>query len=192
MPEMLDAIFLPLGITVKYELLSIPRIKRALKTGEIDAFPLMFTGQRKASLVVGTDVYLTANDYIWAQKAQYLTAIPWHKYDDLKGYRFGIVSHVSYGKETNDFIASNPENFYASTTTEQSIKLLLAGRVDGIFNSEYIMKNYIERNNLATQLVRSQKALFQNKYVIGISKKSPFANQLAKINQQIKQINTRQ
>jgi ABC-type amino acid transport substrate-binding protein len=189
-PELLESIFLPLGFTIEYKLLSVPRVKKQLKSGMIDAFPLMLTTSGKGNAIHLSDVYLTSNDYIWATHAKYPEGIQWASLDDLKGKTFGIVSGASYGKHANSFIAANKHLFYVSDTSELSIKLLLANRVDGIFHNEDIVMDYLVRNRLDNTLVKSDKVLYSNQYKIGISLKSSFAKQIKNINQQIEKINT--
>lgn len=150
----------------------------------------MLAKGEKSNAILLSDVYLTSNDYVWSTQAKYPEGIQWKTLDDLKDNTFAFINGASYGQDANYFIAANKQLFYGSDTLELSIRLLLAGRVDGLFHNEDIVKDYISRNNLAETLVKSDKVLYSNQYMIGISQKSCFASQIKKINEKIEKVNS--
>lgn len=184
-PTILDSIFLPMNIKVNYKVLSIKRIKMELMSGDIDGFPLVNIQGNIADSGLLSNVYLTANNYVWAARSKYPNGIKWGSLSDLTKYKIGIVYGAGYGPKTNKFIDNNSEIFYKANTSPLNIKLLLSGRLDAIFSNEDIVKGY----NESGELIRSNKALFTNNYKIILSSKSKFSSRIGELNKSIESIN---
>lgn len=179
-PELLTPVFLPLNINVQYKVLPLERVKLELVNGTIDAFPLVNMANNNNKVLL-TDVYLSANDYVWTTRSKFPKGIQWETYSDLKNYRIGIVFGAGYGVKTNEFIANNNDIFYKADSSPLNIKLLLSGRLDAIFSNEDI----ILAHNESEKLVSSKKPLFINQYKIAFSLRSKFASQIEEFNQKI-------
>ena len=102
--------------------------------------------------------------------------------------KIGIIREANYGKETDQFIENNKDNFYQSDTSSFNLKLLLGGRVDAIFSNEDVMSAHKKDLALDKDFVRSDKALFSNGYKIGFSLKSKADINLEKVNEQIQRV----
>ena len=187
-PHLVKEIMAPLDIEVRFKTLAIPRLRRALENGEIDAFPLMLNTGNTASSVVLTATYFSSKDYVWAVNKKHPNGIQWHSMDDLKSYSIGVLKGASYGPQVDAFIEANSSGLYFSDEVEMNLKMLVSGRLDGIFSNEDIIRSFRKSLGSNVQIVPSQKPIYINYYSIGISKKSPFVDRVNEMNVQIREL----
>lgn len=155
-----------------------------MKNGSVDLMSgLAKRAEREEYIQYTSPSYYTCSTVFYVQKGLGDTI---KTYDDLKKYLIGYVSNSAYFAP---FDSDTSLKKRAVTTESQLIKMLAAGRLKVMIGTDCQVDYDIAKLGFNGQF---EKALYKphnevNLY-IGISKKSPFINDIEKINKAIEEI----
>jgi len=112
-------------------------------------------------------------------------SFPYQKWDDLVGKKGVVMIGDSYGQEFDEYIAKNLTVDKVATTKE-AFDEIINGKADYFVYALYSGKNEIKKQHLTDKIQSIPNYVAAEKFYITISKNSPFAKYLSKINELIK------
>lgn len=153
------------------------QVQEKLKTGEIDfVFAIYWTEERSRYIRYSVD-YTT--DPIVAYFANG-RSFPLNQKEDLVGKRGVVTKGDSYGTELDKFIVESNLDIVETITPERAFSMLKSGEADYFLYSAYAGRALIARENLSG--FEESKTISEQLFYVGVSKKSPYANQMDAIN----------
>lgn len=173
-----------LNLEIKFVKYPWARILRNLELGEVDAMSgLAKRANREVYMHYTTPSYFTCSTVFYVKKGnKHLIK----KYEDLYKYSVAYVNNSAYFKR---FDEDKKLRKHPIPSEIQLIKMLAKNRVKVIIGTDCQADYEIKELGLKNKF---EKALFKPKnnvpLYIAISKKSPFAKELKRVNEVIKQI----
>ena len=140
---LVSAICKAAGIMPIYEFYPWKRAELRVSKGEIfAAFPYAFSKEREKSYDFSDTIFYGVNMFIYYdQNKKTNSAVPYDILDDLRGYRIGVIS--------GSFLSSTLENAgldnESTTSIDQSIHKLVAGRLDFTIDDRVVLHDAIQR-----------------------------------------------
>ncbi|OUS23780.1 hypothetical protein A9Q99_27485 [Gammaproteobacteria bacterium 45_16_T64] len=173
-------------IDVPMELATVPW-KRALaeiEQGKSALIPMIAKTAERSQYMLFTDPVFE-DPLLLAYSTDNLPSFQWKTWKDLTPYTFQLVRGYAYGNEWNKALKQHRYNHSMSISDEQSLKMLMGGRID------LIPLFYVNGTQLISDLQFGDKIKFASKplkettFYLGISKKSPLAQRLEDMNNAI-------
>ena len=148
--EILHAIFRPMGIRIDYQLDSWSRSVRLARNGDIDCIVGVYRGE-------APDLLFPQQPLAFDETAFYVAAGSDWRYqgvDSLSGERVGVIDGYSYGDVVDDWLASDAGQasvavVYGLQPLRRNLRKLLAGRLDVIIESPFVMEAMIRELRLS-------------------------------------------
>lgn len=147
------------GYTFDIKLVPWNRLLELTKQGRIDGSFSLFYNEERAKYSIFTKIPLhvsTFSLYTLKEKSE-----DFNKMEDLKGKRIGVNSGFYISKNFEDHAKSKYFILEESENIDKNIKLLVNNRIDLFMSNEYVLKTYIEENNLESSLVKVKNGLLQ-------------------------------
>ncbi len=178
-PDLVKKIFNDLGITVNSKFEGTwDVVQEKTKDGSIDVLAAAYkTAEREAYM--DYSIPYTIDPVVLVVKKG--KAFTYTKWDDLIGKRGVVTIGDSYGQDFDSFVKDklSPKQV---TTPEEAFALLDKGEADYFVYALYSAENYIFKNNLADKEEIIPQYVSTENFYITISKKSPFADLMPKVN----------
>ncbi len=169
-------------ISIEMQALPFKRCLEYTRYGVNDGCFMTIKNAERESYAHFTDSYLSIPTYVYYETAR-LGIFEWNSWDDLKNYRIGSQRGFRYGQEFTHAKQSVPLRLSEINSVKIGLDMLLKGRVDLVLSNEYrfeyLMKIHPE---LKGRFSRAQKPVAIGHVYIAISKKSPNAAIVQKLN----------
>lgn len=137
-----------------------------------------------------TESYVSVPTYLFYHQDRF-DEFQWDKWEDLQGYSLGIQRGFRYGQEFTKAVERLNLDIKPTNDISQSIKKVIAGRIDFVLVNRYRLHYLISQNpQFADQLKMAEKRVGTGKFYLAISKKSPAADMVPKLNDVIRQMKT--
>lgn len=180
--DFLRELFSRMKIDVNVQLMPWARALKTLEYGKADGVALLIPSEERGEYLAFTDKVLV-NQEVICYLPQRHADFSWQNYESLEPYTIGLVRGYVYGA---DFMKASELLEYKivySSSSEKSLELLLAGRVDLIVEDETTFKGLVEKHPEWKALIAcSAKPVSTYDWCMGISRKSPLVACMDAIN----------
>jgi len=139
--------------------------------GALDAIFTSTRTREREQYCYFPDEPLTDFSYLFYIRKNDKEKIKYNTFDDLKGYRAGLVIGFSYTKEFMDFITKE-NNYSQFVTGYKNFDLLLKERVDYVPAARRVANIYIEQLGAEDKCIALQKPLMTDYLYIMFCKKT--------------------
>jgi len=170
------------GVTINYKsclvLVSYPSSQTSISNG----YRYNLDKSKKRAQYMRFTVPIYTEPMFLAYSIDRFDTFEWQQWADLKPYRLQITRGYEYGDDWNNAVTKHDLNVSVITSDTQSLKMLLMGRVDLVpifylYGTE-MLKNYPDHKKIRF----TKKAIHNNAFYFGISKKSFLVSRLDEIN----------
>ncbi|MGW8195533.1 MAG: substrate-binding periplasmic protein [Desulforhopalus sp.] len=131
------------GITPVFQFYPWKRAELKVARGEVfAAFPYAVTEERKITYDFSDILFYGVNVFVYFQRnLKGGPSLPYRTIDDLHGYRIGCIS----GSFLYPLLERAGLNYEPTTTVDQSIQKLVAGRIDFIVDNQDVIFDAVRR-----------------------------------------------
>ena len=172
------------------EIMPRQRCMKEVKDGKYDAIMQMRYNAERAKDYIFTVPYVTAKFKLYYLKKRFPHGIKWKNPEELSQYQILATQGYYYG-ETVEALEKNGKLKIFRTIFDQVIlDQLLKGRGDLYLSDAYVADYHIAKAGLKNQVGVLEGDLGDSIYHIAISKNSPLAKEIDKINSTIKEMKT--
>ena len=176
-------------VHVSYRLLPWRRCQEQVKQGKIDGTLFMYVTEERQKDYRFSDITIEYPEGFLYSKGNFPQGIKIDQYEELVNYRIGLLRGHSYHPELMRLKEQGKLKFELIESSEQSLKMLVAGRIDimveGLVNAKY----YLSEKQLNDKVGFNQGILeFQADMAYGFYKSSPIIKYLPRINNNIKKL----
>ncbi len=178
-----------LNCDFKADLFPWRRVLLYMEKGNYDiTFPVQYKPDRERFMVF-SDVVLEDRVFVWLLKDRQDDLVNWQTIDDLKPYKFGIVSGYTYQAQMDEALEKRIIRSEQSFSAEPNFIKLIGKRFDAVLESESVVLSFFKKNpEWRQQIIHAPTVVAKDEFRIGISKKSTFAKMLPQINQVIQKM----
>lgn len=174
-------------IEVKYKLLPWRRCQEQVKQGKVDGTLFMYMTEEREKTYSFSDVTIEYPEGFLYSKVNYPLGIEINQYTDLIQYRIGLLRGHSYHPQLIKLKDQGKLRYEVIENSEQSLKMLAAGRIDimveGLINAKY----YLSQKKLTDKVgINQGELIFLAQMAYSFHKLSPAIEYLPLINQKIK------
>ena len=152
-------------------------VQEKARTGEIDAIVALYKTKEREEYLDYSIPYMTDPIVLFFASGKNFT---YNSKEDLIGKRGIATVGDSYGQEIDDFIVEANLNMSRVATPQEAFHLLGEGKADYFIYSAYSGRSIIKESNLSG--FEESGVVSEELFYIGISKKSPLAKEMPRIN----------
>lgn len=186
--ELMKAIFSRLDMTVDLKLYPMERCLQQMKEGSRDAITIVTITEERQKFMVYSDAHIITKGFIY-YSSERGDEIEWSSYEDLKGYKIGVVSGYNYGVEFKEARKKYALDVSEVNRIAQSFEKVLVGRIDIMMANQVEASEFIRLNpKYKGKLKAAQKPYIEYSYHIGFSKKSEKNKLIPMLNDVIKKM----
>lgn len=183
-PETVKTIFKDTGIKVESRYVGPwDVVQEKARTGEIDAIVALYKTKEREEYLYFSIPYTTDPIVLFFKKGK---EFAYNQKEGLIGKRGLATTGDSYGQEMDDFIVETNLSMTRVSTPEQAFSLLREEKADYFIYSAYAGRKVIAEENLSgfdeSNIVSNQL------FYVGVSKKSPYAKYMDKINSSLERM----
>lgn len=189
--DIFNAIISEVNLSVNYTELPWKRHLNYLKTGEMDiAMGASYTNER-ASYAYFTQAYRSELVNLYVRKNQ-ASKIKLKSLNDLVSspYKIGVEAGYYYGKNYQKLIKNDDfqQHIIELVNLEDSISLLLKGKLDGVLVDPITMSAFVDKYQLNDEFEAHEVIIYQDDISIMLSKKTMTRENLVRFNQAINRL----
>ncbi|WP_419710406.1 substrate-binding periplasmic protein [Pseudomonas sp. NFX224] len=184
-PSVVKKLFGQLGYEV--EIVVLGNWKRCLldaAEGRVDVVLAYSTAQREQSMLFSTVPVLREEVALFVNRQHPVT---FERLEDLSRYRGGLLFGESYGVEFDRMVAQN-NNIEWVSDSRQNFGKLIRGRIDFITQERRTGELYVQNLPGAQDIVALPKALSVDYLRVAVSRRSPLAARMPRINEQLQRM----
>ena len=182
-PELVEKIFAQLGVGVDSKFTGTwDVVQSKAKTGEVDVLAAAYKTDERETYMEYSDAYVKDPIAIFVDKDNKFS---YEKWEDLIGKRGIVMIGDSYGQELDNYIKEKL-NVMQVQTTKQAFDALAGKKVDYFIYALYSGNSEIKKQNYNDKIEALPEYVATEDFYITISKKSPYAKYLPKVNELIK------
>lgn len=183
-PALVEKIFTQLGVKVKSDFTGAwDSVQSKAKTGEVDVLVAAYKTDERESYMDYSIAYVKDPIAIFTSNESQLSYGQW---SDLIGKKGVATIGDSYGQEFDAYIKDQLEVERVSTV-KQAFDMLIAGDADYFLYALYSGNSEIKKLDYSDKIKSLPEYVSTEDFYIAISKKSPYAKYLPKVNELIKQ-----
>ena len=183
--DLLQTVFGRLGLDVELRLMPWNRALKTAEEGQADGLPLLMKAPERESYLAYTDWILEGRELFYYDSER-MASFEWDDFADLKGARIGLITGYTYGEDFLKAIDEIGLTIIRSNSNEDSLRLLMGGRLDLTLQDEILVNDILKRRpDWGKRVKNSAKAVSTYYWYMGISRKSPALRLLPDINREI-------
>ena len=189
--DFLDALGERLGTKIVSRLYPWKRVLAYLQQGTYDiTFPIQHKAERETFLLF-SDVVVEDRVFVWHLKSRNDALANWQTVEDLKPFTIGVIDGYTQGVTFDKAIADKAFTIEVSASSEANLKKLLGGRMDGVLEVESVAESYFRQHpEWRERITHAPTVVNVDRYRIGISRKSPVASMLPRVNDAVRDLRT--
>lgn len=181
-------VFSRAGLDYEITLFPFKRVIAYIHSGKADVMLMVSKTEERERFVRFTDPVFK-DPYFLYYSSQRFHHFQWQTWEDLSPYTLGAVSDFNYGQVFTQAVKQQSIQVQYVSNDRLNLRKLVGGRVDFIIlNERNARRLLLEQPELAHQIKRSDKVLYESHYPFGFSKKSIFISKITEINAIIKDL----
>ena len=185
--ELAEKVFTDLGITVNPKYVgSWDEVQAKAKDGSIDVIVAAYRTPEREEYMTYSVPYTVDPVALVVKKGK---AFKYEKWEDLIGKKVVTTIGDSYGKEFDAFSAEKLKPT-AVQTADEAFGLLEKGKADYFVYALYSAEGYIAKNKVSDKFEIIANPVSTEDFYLTVSKKSPIAGMMQKINNLIEKYKT--
>ena len=184
-PSVVQKLFGELGYEV--EIVVLGNWKRCLldaAEGRVDVVLAYSTAQREQSMVFSTVPVLREEVALFINRQR---PVKFERLEDLAHYRGGLLFGESYGVDFDRLVGQH-QNIEWVSDSRQNFGKLIRGRIDFITSERRTGELYVDNLPGAQDVISLPNALSVDYLRVAVSRKSPLANHMPEIDEQLKRL----
>jgi len=184
-PSVVKNLFGRLGYEV--EIVVLGNWKRCLldaAEGRVDVVLAYSTAQREQSMVFSTVPVLREEVALFINRQR---PVKFERLEDLAHYRGGLLFGESYGVDFDRLVGQH-QNIEWVSDSRQNFGKLIRGRIDFITSERRTGELYVDNLPGAQDVISLPNALSVDYLRVAVSRKSPLANHMPEIDEQLKRM----
>ena len=184
-PSVVKNLFGRLGYEV--EIVVLGNWKRCLldaAEGRVDVVLAYSTAQREQSMVFSTVPVLREEVALFINRQR---PVKFERLEDLAHYRGGLLFGESYGVDFDRLVGQH-QNIEWVSDSGQNFGKLIRGRIDFITSERRTGELYVDNLPGAQDVISLPNALSVDYLRVAVSRKSPLANHMPEIDEQLKRM----
>lgn len=184
---LINAIFDRIDNThVHIPLMPWKRVLNNVRQGRVDGTQFLYKTPERSEYMVFSDPLFLSQDLAWYSKIHHPNGLSWQTIDDLKPYTIGGVSGYSYSPDIDKAKEKNALKYVEADNTEQLFTMLVGGRIDIALANKVVGTSQVKLHAPERPIIAMDKAIAQEHFYIGISKKRQGQLLVSDINKALK------
>ncbi|MDE1465426.1 substrate-binding periplasmic protein [Spartinivicinus poritis] len=185
---LMNGIFAHLGAKMDLKLFPWKRCLIHMKQGTRDALTVLSINEERKEFLEFTEPHLEIKGYVYYSAARE-KGISWNSFEDLKGFKIGVVAGFNYGKEFEKSKKELSLQISEVTRLSQNFEKLTLGRIDIMLANQAEAGEFIRLNpKYKGKIKHAEKPYIVYQYRMAFSKKSNKRHFIPKINDVIKKM----
>lgn len=185
--DLMTEIFSRLDIEVEIELFPQKRMLELIKKGEKDGATVISKNAQRLKYLVYTEPIFQKKGLLYFRKGND-KLLNWQSYEELKGFKIGIVAGHNYGDAFNKAVEKYNLEVYPVTHIGQNFEKLIHGRIDLFLCIEATANHYLNDSKYKDLIVPASKSYYEKGYYIAFSKLSNARHIISKVNKVIREM----
>jgi len=152
MREVLDN----MGHTYTIEIQPFARVQMNVKKGTVDGSFTATVNEKRKTYSYFPEEPITTSKWVFFIRKKDKNRLKLDSYEDLKGYKVGVVREYTYTDEFWKFLKDNQINYHTVGEGEQVFKMLARNRIDYVPGAIKNTLQLLKENNLETAIIPLQ------------------------------------
>lgn len=186
--DIMDELFKRAGADIHLVALPFKRCLENTKSGELDGCFMTIKNKEREQYAEFSDSYLEIPTYVYFSPDKF-GQFEWNSWEDLKPYKIGVQRGFKYGPSFTTASKNMPLRIVEVSDVTEGAGMLLLGRIDLLlineFRYDYLLLHHPEFRG---KLSRAQRPVGIGHVHIAISKRSPSASLIPKLNAVIQEM----
>ncbi len=164
------------------------RLLDEVKHGKMDGIIILAKTAEREEYMTYSDSYTQKRTVFFYKKSRFPKGIKWNTYEDLSSYVIGGQRSSNYSNDFEEAIKNNVIKAELVTEIKQHLIMLKYGRIDLAAENEVVGNTFYKEKGWHNEIAIVEKPIDVGLYYMALSKKSPAASLMPKINKVIAQL----